>query len=567
MLDEEKAECLHYHQVTRGSTRDDGDKSNLDRSQRHIAPDPLEHQNTGESVTSSAETITQPESQNVSPQRDILRFEDGDAENPNNWTRQRKLYTLLVAIFFVLNSTIGSTLISGGIDEVARDFNIHDQTLLVLPTSLYLLGYVFGPLAFGPLSETYGRRPIMFIAFAGFTAFTLGCALAPNFAALNVFRLLCGTFGSCPIAVLGGICADVYHDAVYRGRAMALFMTATVAGPVVGPCVSGFVSVVSWRWCFWIGLVLAGVTWALFIFQSETYGPVILLKRARRLRKEDPERYANLKAPLELDEKSLEYIISVVLYRPIKMFISEAIVLSTCLYTGFVYGIFYMFLQAFSIVYGDIYGFNAGEQGLAFIPIGIGAVIACGTFLLWDAYVNKATAQNKKWTHREESRRLPLACICGPCIVLSLFWTGWTARPSIHWIVPVLGGIPFGIGYMLIFISLLNYLTDAYAAYAASANAAAATTRSALGFALPFAAKPMYDKLGVAWACSLLGFVSLGMCAIPFAFIKWGDYIRAHSKFCQELKEAGIKEEEEERVRRSIEIENTKEERVEIGKS
>ena len=560
-MDEEKAECLHYHQVTTAPTENVGDKSSPDQNKHNALPHHLQHHDTGASVTSSAETIAQPEPRNEPPKYDILRFEDGDPENPNNWTRQRKLYTLLVAIFFVLNSTIGSTLISGGIDEVARDFDIHDQTLLVLPTSLYLLGYVFGPLMFGPLSETYGRRPIMFIAFAGFTAFTLGCALAPNFAALNVFRLLCGTFGACPIAVLGGICADVYHDAVYRGRAMALFMTVTVTGPVVGPFVSGFVSVVTWRWCFWIGLVLAGVTWILFIFQSETYGPVILLKRARRLRKEDPDRYANLKAPLEIEEKSATYIVRVVLYRPIKMFISEAIVLSTCLYTGFVYGIFYMFLQAFSIVYGDVYGFNAGEQGLAFIPIGIGAGIACGIFLLWDRYVNKATAQDKKWTRREESRRLPLACICGPCIVLGLFWTGWTARPSIPWIVPVLGGIPFGIGYMLIFISLLNYLVDAYAAYAASANAAAATTRSMLGVALPFAAKPMYHQLGVAWACSLLGFVSLGMCAIPFAFIRWGDYIREHSKFCQELKEAGIRqEEEEERARRSIEVGNKKEE-------
>lgn len=46
----------------------------------------------------------------------------------------------------------------------------------------------------------------------------------------------------------------------------------------------------------------------------------------------------------------------------------------------------------------------------------------------------------------------------------------------------------------------------------------------------------MYNTLGVAWASSLLGFISLGMCAIPFAFIKYGDRIRANSKFCQELR-------------------------------
>lgn len=45
----------------------------------------------------------------------------------------------------------------------------------------------------------------------------------------------------------------------------------------------------------------------------------------------------------------------------------------------------------------------------------------------------------------------------------------------------------------------------------------------------------MYQKLGIPWASSLLGFLSLGMTIIPFAFIKYGDRIRANSKFCQEL--------------------------------
>lgn len=51
------------------------------------------------------------------------------------------------------------------------------------------------------------------------------------------------------------------------------------------------------------------------------------------------------------------------------------------------------------------------------------------------------------------------------------------------------------------------------------------------------AAAPMYKSLGVSWASSLLGFLSLAMSIIPFAFIKYGDRIRENSKFCQELKQ------------------------------
>ena len=111
----------------------------------------------------------------------------------------------------------------------------------------------------------------------------------------------------------------------------------------------------------------------------------------------------------------------------------------------------------------------------------------------------------------------------------------------------MLAGIPFGVGFMLIFMSLLNYVTDAYEIFAASGMAATSCCRSIFGAILPIAARPMYAKLGIAWASSLLGFLSLGMSIIPFAFIKYGDRIRANSKFCQELKKRKEKLEEERR--------------------
>ena len=99
---------------------------------------------------------------------------------------------------------------------------------------------------------------------------------------------------------------------------------------------------------------------------------------------------------------------------------------------------------------------------------------------------------------------------------------------------------------MLIFMALLNYITDAYEIFSASAMSATSCTRSVFGALLPLAARPMYQKLGISWASSLLGFMSLGMSIIPFAFIKYGQRIRANSKFCQDLKS---KKEQAEKVR------------------
>ena len=99
----------------------------------------------------------------------------------------------------------------------------------------------------------------------------------------------------------------------------------------------------------------------------------------------------------------------------------------------------------------------------------------------------------------------------------------------------MLSGFWFGLGYFLIFVGMVNYLTDAYKTYASSANAAASTTR-ALGAAfLPFAVSPLFGNLGVQWACSLLGFLALAMSVIPFVFLRFGAKLRMRSPFCQKL--------------------------------
>ena len=172
----------------------------------------------------------------------------------------------------------------------------------------------------------------------------------------------------------------------------------------------------------------------------------------------------------------------------------------------------------------------------ALLPVVFGASIACAMSICWDIYFYKAKARGVAWSNIEEYRRLPLACIGGPLYVISLFWLGWTGNGQIHWVVPMLSGITFGCGFMLIFIAMLNYLTDAYETFSASAQSASSCTRALSGAALPVAASPMFNALGVNWVCSMLALVSLPMSLVPFAFIKYGQRIRTNSKFCQELK-------------------------------
>ena len=134
----------------------------------------------------------------------------------------------------VLNSAIASSLPGGAVSYTANYFHVMDQQQYALPISVFLIGYIFGPLLFSPLSETYGRRIILIITFVGYTAFTLGCALAPTWPALLVFRFLVGLCAAAPYTLAGGICADVYSNPAHRGRAIMMLMIVSSQNLWVG---------------------------------------------------------------------------------------------------------------------------------------------------------------------------------------------------------------------------------------------------------------------------------------------------------------------------------------------
>ncbi len=100
---------------------------------------------------------------------------------------------------------------------------------MYLPVTVYLIGYIFGPLVFGPLSEAIGRRPVVLWTFNVFIVFTLACALAPNWPSFLIFRCICGTCASVPLTVIGGLYADIFESPKTRGRAMVCFMSVSDA--------------------------------------------------------------------------------------------------------------------------------------------------------------------------------------------------------------------------------------------------------------------------------------------------------------------------------------------------
>jgi DHA1 family multidrug resistance protein-like MFS transporter len=160
----------------------------------------------------------------------------------------------------------------------------------------------------------------------------------------------------------------------------------------------------------------------------------------------------------------------------------------------------------------------------------IGEVIAF-VVIVWSnpRYVKKLEANNNipvpEW-------RLPISMVGGVLFASGLFWFGWSGYSgNLHWIVPVLSGLFTGFGIFSIFLSLLNYIVDAYLMFAASAIAANTFMRSIFGGIFPLFATYMFNGMGIQWAATLLGCVALVLVPMPVVFYIFGKRIRAKSKF------------------------------------
>jgi multidrug resistance protein len=453
-----------------------------------------------------------------------------DPENPKNWSKKTKWGATIIVSAFTFISPVSSSMAAPALGNIGRDLGATNQTVLTLSLSIFVLAYAVGPLFLGPLSEIYGRVIILQSANAFFLAFNIGCGFAQTIPQLIVFRFLAGLGGSAPLALGGGVLSDLYH-AHERGRAISIYSLMPLLGPAVGPIAGGFIALTTtWRWCFWSTSILTVVVQAFgLIYLRETYAPRILGKKAKRLRQETGEQA--WRTQFEKLSPTLGNALRTAFVRPFRLLGTQPIVQVMAVYQAYLYGLLYLVLTSFPIIFRSVYGFNSGIAGLNYISLGLGFFI--GTQIgavLTDRIYRRKLKQNNGVGKPEF--RIPLM-IPGACLVpIGLFIYGWTADAGVHWIAPNIGSFIFSLGSIMTFQGTQTFIVDSYQTYAASAIAACTTLRSLAGFGFPLFASSLYDALGLGWGNSLLGFLALGIgIPAPLALWRWGEMLRARSQF------------------------------------
>lgn len=259
----------------------------------------------------------------------------------------------------------------------------------------------------------------------------------------------------------------------------------------------------------------------------ESYAPVLLEQKSKRLRRQTGN--DNIRSRLDTGLQPRQLFTRAIL-RPTKLLLFSPICQLLSIYLAIAYGCLYILFTTFTFVFEENYNFSESIVGLVYLGVGTGMFIGLG-YLSWasDRTLRRLTAKNNGEAKPEF--RLPPLMYMAPTLPIGLFIYGWTAQYNVQWSVPLLGTLIFGIGQVAVYMVINTYLVDTFTLYAASAVAASTVLRALLGAVLPLVGLPMYEKLGLGWGNSLLAFVLLALCPIPYLFFVYGERIRTHPRF------------------------------------
>ena len=420
------------------------------------------------------------------PEREefVVEFDGpNDPLHAQNWPLAKKMRVAVTLGFVTLTAAFGSSIFSAAIGSVARIYGVSSE-VGILGVSLYVLGFATGPLVWAPASELYGRKWPLLTSSFGFSIFSIAVAVAKDIQTIFISRFFSGFFGACPLTCVGAVFADMFNNR-QRGLAITVFSMTVFSGPLFAPFIGGFInmSYLGWRWTEYIVAIMGFLGLGLsFAFLEETYPPVILVNKAADLRRRTKNWGIHAKQEeIEIDFREL---VEKNLSRPLRMLFTEPIVLALSIYMAFVYGLLYLMLTLYPIIFQRIHGMNPGVGGLPFFGMILGELFAGLYMLLIQPSYNRKLAANNNMPIPEW--RMPPVIIGGSVFAVGQFWLGWYVldthgsrfdpeilandssfcrsgyKSSIHWIAPTLSGLFTGFGILSIFLQCLNYLIDAY---------------------------------------------------------------------------------------------------------
>ncbi|RAK87174.1 MFS general substrate transporter [Aspergillus costaricaensis CBS 115574] len=462
-------------------------------------------------------------------------------ENPHNWPVAKRVITSLVVYIYTFVVYSGSSMFITAVPLVMQELHLSEQRAM-LGLSIYVLGYGVGPLLWGPLSEIprIGRSVVYFGTFVAFILVTIGAAEVSNYSAFVFLRFMQGLFGSPCLANGGASMHDLYPESQFP-YALALWVAAAYCGPALGPLLTNsLVNKISWKWTMWLLACMSGPVCILLFLLPETYAPTIRYRSSAF----NTSNNQNNNNTSESDNPLAK--LKFYLVKPVQITLQDPAILFANIYTSFIYGTYYTFFDAFPIGYPPVYNVSTTTLSLFYLSVLVGCVLAVAAYFTYLSLPNYLRQHHHSTSPKSTPTRTPptkherhlIPAIPATFLVpISLFLYGWTLRPSIHWIVSIIGVTMYASAVFIILQCLSMYIPSIYPEYAASLFAANDFCRSTLAAGAVHFGIPLYKNLGMARGSSVLGGVSglgvLGLLGIYY----FGERLRAKSRFVERLVE------------------------------
>lgn len=171
-----------------------------DLEKNEPAEEPERHQDPGRSQQSGGlrRILSRPRTNDPKDEAFRVDWEANEPGNPRNFSTRYKIWVTIQLGFMALTASIGSSIIAPAETAIAEYVGVGSETI-VLMVALYVLGFAFGPMAWAPISEVYGRKWSMLPAVFILALFSIGTAVSKNAASIFITRFFAGLFGSAPV--------------------------------------------------------------------------------------------------------------------------------------------------------------------------------------------------------------------------------------------------------------------------------------------------------------------------------------------------------------------------------
>lgn len=254
-----------------------------------------------------------------------------------------------------------------------------DQSAGVLLITIWEFGEAGGPLLIAPLSEVFGRYPVINAANVVFITATILAALSESTTLFIVSRALTG------LAVASNVLNPAIVGDIFipeqQGSAMSIITLAPLIGGAVGPAISGTIAQsFGWRYVLWMSAILAGACELVFLTCfRETYKVAILQRRAAKLRKETGN--ASLRSPFDGPTKSSFKSFRDSIMRPAVVFFSSGILQAISLFGSVVFTYYYIMSTTLADILEELYDMPPALIGSAFIAFSM-CIFGCPKVVL-----------------------------------------------------------------------------------------------------------------------------------------------------------------------------------------